>query len=154
MTHHSYDPWHRSVRPRLVWLCVCLLEATGTRVQMHASQEAAERWFRPALPMAWPLVTSGCWNKGYEGLPWRPVVQTLHFCCRGCGFNPWLRKIPHGPQPKKSKRKGGYMYLYIWITLLYTRNYHIIVNQLHSHIKYKLNLKNKIKDIYCTTWGV
>ena len=32
-----------------------------------------------------------------------PVVKTLHFHCRGCGFDPWSGKMPHGMAKKLKK---------------------------------------------------
>ena len=28
-------------------------------------------------------------RRSFQGLPWCPVVKTLHFWCRGCQFDPW-----------------------------------------------------------------
>ena len=37
--------------------------------------------------------------------PGGPVVKTLHFHCRGCGFDPWSGKMPHGMAKKFKKKK-------------------------------------------------
>ena len=36
-----------------------------------------------------------------------PVVKTLHFHCRGCGFDPWSGKMPHGMAKKLKKDSWG-----------------------------------------------
>ena len=47
---------------------------------------------------------------------------------------------------EKNLKKNRYVYMYNWITLLYTWNYHNTVNQLYSNIKlkvFKKSTKNK-----------
>ena len=38
------------------------------------------------------------------GIPWYPIVKTLHLQCRGLGLIPgWRTKIPHAAWPKKKR---------------------------------------------------
>ena len=55
--------------------------------------------------MAWPLVTSGCWNKGYEELPWRPVVRTPRLL-QGVRVQSLVEEDPAWPTAKKKETRG------------------------------------------------
>ena len=47
---------------------------------------------------------------------------------------------------EKNLKKNGYVYMYNYITLLYSRNYHNIVNQLYFNRtlkKWKISVKKK-----------
>ena len=63
-------------------------------------------------------------DKSWE-FPGGPVVRTLHFHCRGPGFNPgWGTKIPqavrHGQkkQKQKQKQKNHHFHLFIYFNLI------------------------------------
>ena len=46
-------------------------------------------------------------SKFVEDFPGRPVVRTLHFQCRDCGFNSWLGNLNPtclAVKPKKKKK--------------------------------------------------
>ena len=54
-----------------------------------------------------------------------PVVKTLCFHCKGCGFDPWSG-IPHATRCSNNNKKSNLMKV----------------------IRYKLSIKNKIKIIF------
>ena len=65
----------------------------------------------------------------------RPRDQTRVSCIAGRFFTNWATREAQGGG------ENGYMYMYGWVPLLSTWNYHSIVNQLNSNTKLKDFLK-------------
>ena len=67
----------------------------------------------------------------------------------------WTYYVAHGTllsvmwQPGRygSLGENGYMYMYGWVPLLFTWNYHNIVNQLYPNTKQKVQKKKYVKCV-------
>ena len=83
----------------------------------------------------WPMHTVIPWN----GWP-------VGACCIAQGTLP---NILWQPIWEKNLKGNGYVYMYDWIPLLYSRNYHNIVNQLY----FSTTLKNEKREFFYGTIG-
>ena len=79
--------------------------------------------------------------------------QQGHTCCIAKGILPnvlwWFMW-------EKNLRKNGYVYMYNWITVLYSRNYKDTVSQLHFNKTFKNEKKkenpNAVAQVTIETW--